>query len=449
MQVIYTNGRIERMSSRELRGVLFHILTLVFFGLGMFVFRLLPVADDLPPLPPRLEMLFWGHLFVVYAAVFLGVAHLCERLGRAFVTPLVQGLCAVALCASAVVFHALTGSVARYPVDLLILWLLLWMLLTAAEVGFMATVFDRVRAQTARPQDIGQVQLVFLTGRSVRATPAQARDLMLHPLTVAATLAALIVLILFVEDPEFRGVPIQIAVAVRVQALAVFYAVLLGAIWLCARTGLRCFIPLVLLTTVVVARQTSGLLLAWLTDRPLALRLEAADLLFYWAILSLFEFVAVVFALDRVLRDVMPGPAAPPAAEAAPDLPPDLAPEADPASDAPPAPAALILQGVVIAAAQIATITAEEHYLRVVTPERSRLLRGRMADVEAQLPAALGLRVHRSHWVAGWMVAGLRRSDAGWTLLLTDGSEVPVARGRQSAVRAWLRELGHERRLAG
>jgi DNA-binding LytR/AlgR family response regulator len=69
------------------------------------------------------------------------------------------------------------------------------------------------------------------------------------------------------------------------------------------------------------------------------------------------------------------------------------------------------------------------------------LLRGRISDIEAQLAPDLGLRIHRSHWVAARAVAALHRG-ASWSVRLLDGSELPVARARREAARAWVAALG-------
>lgn len=87
-------------------------------------------------------------------------------------------------------------------------------------------------------------------------------------------------------------------------------------------------------------------------------------------------------------------------------------------------------------------ISAEEHYVRILTLHGSSLRRGRLSDIEAQLPDTLGLRVHRSHWVAASALRHLNRSREGWTLTLIDNSEIPVARARREAVKDWLETLG-------
>lgn len=196
-----------------------------------------------------------------------------------------------------------------------------------------------------------------------------------------------------------------------------------------------------------------------------------------WAMLMLFELAFMTFAFDRLRQTDAPrrpdhatptpvllvtgrglnlrlshrtGHTTPPRATVPPlQAVASAAPATAPAARVEPgAPAAaraatatdglLRLQGLALPLDQILVASAEEHDIRLATPGCTRLLRGRMADVEAQMPAALGMRVHLSHWVARRAVVALRRGAAGWTLALVFGREVPVARARQAAARAWI-----------
>lgn len=85
--------------------------------------------------------------------------------------------------------------------------------------------------------------------------------------------------------------------------------------------------------------------------------------------------------------------------------------------------------------APLIRVEAQDHCLLVVTRAGSQMLLMRMADAEAELPRRLGLRVHRSHWVALGAVAGRRRRDGRLTRLMADGAEVPVSRGYRDAAR--------------
>lgn len=105
----------------------------------------------------------------------------------------------------------------------------------------------------------------------------------------------------------------------------------------------------------------------------------------------------------------------------------------------PPAQEGLVaLLGRPVRLSELLAISAEEHYVRIQTTQGSELLRGRISDLEAQLPPELGMRIHRSHWVATAAVTRLHRKRDNWSLELRDGTEVPVARPRRDNVRDWL-----------
>gem|GEM_PF-1927804 len=80
-------------------------------------------------------------------------------------------------------------------------------------------------------------------------------------------------------------------------------------------------------------------------------------------------------------------------------------------------------------------LQAEEHYLRVGGPRRSHLVRYRMRDAVAELPPELGLRVHRSYWVARHAVRRVEPAGKSLVLTLEDGTRVPVSLAYREAAR--------------
>ncbi|MEJ2515554.1 MAG: LytTR family DNA-binding domain-containing protein [Gammaproteobacteria bacterium] len=81
----------------------------------------------------------------------------------------------------------------------------------------------------------------------------------------------------------------------------------------------------------------------------------------------------------------------------------------------------------------VVLLTSDLHYLHVYTTRGRTMVLYNLADAEAELGDA-GLRVHRSHWVAGRHVLGVRRKSSGMVCLLTGGLEAPVSRRRQKDV---------------
>jgi len=79
-------------------------------------------------------------------------------------------------------------------------------------------------------------------------------------------------------------------------------------------------------------------------------------------------------------------------------------------------------------------LEAQDHYLSVVTSAGDALILMRMADAEALLAGAEGLRVHRSHWVMKAEVVRYLRRDGRDLLVMSDDSEVPVSRNARPMV---------------
>lgn len=80
------------------------------------------------------------------------------------------------------------------------------------------------------------------------------------------------------------------------------------------------------------------------------------------------------------------------------------------------------------------SIEAQEHYVKVVTSEESRMVLFRFSDVIRQFPASAGMQVHRSHWVAHHAVARTLVSGQSLKLELINGNTVPVSRTFRTAV---------------
>ncbi|MCA3132755.1 MAG: LytTR family DNA-binding domain-containing protein [Betaproteobacteria bacterium] len=83
----------------------------------------------------------------------------------------------------------------------------------------------------------------------------------------------------------------------------------------------------------------------------------------------------------------------------------------------------------------VIAVASELQYLRVWTPRGCALILGALANVEEE-SAGLGLRVHRSWWVASRHVECVRRSATGAICLMSNGSQVPVSRRRRAEVLA-------------
>jgi hypothetical protein len=83
-----------------------------------------------------------------------------------------------------------------------------------------------------------------------------------------------------------------------------------------------------------------------------------------------------------------------------------------------------------IGGAALYAISAEEHYLRVITAAGSALVLYRMSDAVRELEASSdsGLQVHRSWWVAKDAIERVEKRSGNVQLVLKDGTRVPVSR---------------------
>ena len=87
---------------------------------------------------------------------------------------------------------------------------------------------------------------------------------------------------------------------------------------------------------------------------------------------------------------------------------------------------------------KLVMLKAELHYLQVVTDRGSTLVLYNLGDAITQLPADLGLSVHRSYWVARDAIERLEKRGRQGELILSDGQAVPVSRNRMAEVTAAL-----------
>lgn len=84
---------------------------------------------------------------------------------------------------------------------------------------------------------------------------------------------------------------------------------------------------------------------------------------------------------------------------------------------------------------QVLRVSAQDHYLEIVCSEDKHLLRGRLRDALLLLAERDGVQVHRSHWVARQHIQKVVNEGRDTRLVLTDGTELPVARSRVQSIR--------------
>jgi len=80
-------------------------------------------------------------------------------------------------------------------------------------------------------------------------------------------------------------------------------------------------------------------------------------------------------------------------------------------------------------------LSAEDHYVRVITTSGETLVLIRLGDAMGETGDVPGLQVHRSHWVARDAVRAVRRLGDGAVVTLETGRDVPVSRRFVPALR--------------
>lgn len=120
--------------------------------------------------------------------------------------------------------------------------------------------------------------------------------------------------------------------------------------------------------------------------------------------------------------------------------------KSDPEAPGPPAaaidsplPGFLARMPVRITVADILAIKAEQHYIRVFTPQREYMILYRFSDAVREMEPATGLQVHRSYWVSKTAMGMVRPSAKKFSIRLTTGTCVPVSTPYHGVVKEFAR----------
>jgi DNA-binding LytR/AlgR family response regulator len=100
------------------------------------------------------------------------------------------------------------------------------------------------------------------------------------------------------------------------------------------------------------------------------------------------------------------------------------------------APPALLARLPIDKRGAIWAISAQDHYITVITAKGRAMLLMRLADAIAEAAPTAGVQIHRSHWVA---LAGVARAHSlgdGGEVVLHDSATLPIARARMKAARS-------------
>lgn len=90
---------------------------------------------------------------------------------------------------------------------------------------------------------------------------------------------------------------------------------------------------------------------------------------------------------------------------------------------------------------------SQDHYLNIATEGRKKLILARISDLVDQIQPAEGIQPHRSWWISANAVQEIVKDEKGETVVMRDGTRVPIARGRIAEVRVWFAD--HQKRSGG
>lgn len=271
----------------------------------------------------------------------------------------------------------------------------------------------------------------------------EAAGILWHRYMLVVYLVILPVVLLLDTNPQARGYPLEVRGPIYMAAMAATMLTIGAVIDLAFRTGIRRMhlTPVLALSNIaalLASEAVSGLVF------PAQSRGWTELLLVYGFYCVMAEFVAAVvvhLVLPKAIGELRGLPIA------------RLA-ETDPArwqgkmagtgTDAPPVTGIagrLELDGRSLPFGSIVHLQAYGNYVVMRSRTGRELVSGPLAKLVAQVPAALGQQVHRSHWVAAAALRGWTISGRDITLYLADGETVPVAKTRRGEVRAWLQSL--------
>ncbi len=91
---------------------------------------------------------------------------------------------------------------------------------------------------------------------------------------------------------------------------------------------------------------------------------------------------------------------------------------------------------------EVLIIKAEQHYIKVVTPNKNYMVLYRFSDAINEIGQQLGQQVHRSYWVNTNAIASVNAKAKDFFLVMRNNEHVPVSGPYQGMVRELARSTG-------
>lgn len=331
---------------------------------------------------------------------------------------------------------------------------------------------------------VSSIKLVFADGTPVWATGRKAADHVFHPVVLKNTFICLLVFALMQGRPDIARLDgWQIALlwlSVAAATLMWFYLAVQIAIFLAGKRLIGfVYTPFITIPLMLVNQFVIALVLASAGDDPQAgaglhLPFLVRDILV--ALLFDTQFGSYVAPRHPLYHLSEPQPRTAPADPAARMRPEPPAPAASPrptphepgqdprplpARPEPSAPPPLLTEdlpdpdlrpitsgylsvgGEEIRIADLVSMHAEDHYVRLHMKDRNLLLRGRFTELAEKLGPAHGRQISRSDWINRAHIRTVQRtSDYRLVVTMADGQTLPVARARKVELTGYLRDLG-------
>lgn len=271
----------------------------------------------------------------------------------------------------------------------------------------------------------GGVHLRLINGETLRMRRYEAVKLVLHPYTIAVYLLMWIVLAIFDPSGQTTAKSLELRLALYgtgVAAVVTIFLVVYGtADLLSGRKGRAVSLqhwPVVLASSMFCLIAGETVAYVFFDQAPMKPKIFAILTVFYFVMIEILMQLVLWLFLPRMLAQL----------------------RRDPADPDPPVAGTDVVRagGHEIAATSVLHIEAQGNYVRIVTDAGQYDVPGPFAALLGQMPHDLGLRVHRSHWVARRAVTGHRRKARELVLTLSYGGKANVALPRQTEIMDWL-----------
>lgn len=279
-----------------------------------------------------------------------------------------------------------------------------------------------------------QFDVRFINGQKLRFTANEIVQILYHKYTIAFYLATILIIIALRPHQQTDGLAgtgfVLLYFAIYILSFFNFAIMLVAAGWL--MDMLRR--PVVSVTAVQV---TTTLINTWLASIAIASAgggaISMEEMLLQWLMNSIiFEMAITGFGLQivpRMLHDMRVGDQALGDEHLAELMEEQLQPYHVPA--APDAEANRWMPELEVNASEILRAEAQQNYVLIVTRNQRKLVRLPFQRFVSIVPEALGVRVHRSHWVAKAEIADFVTQDGKIFAQLRSGTRVPVSKQYQ------------------